>query len=418
MDQKEVKKLLDDVGPGFCLAKWTQVTVNLGIGETQSCHHNQFHSIPVSEIKRSSSALHNTQEKKNQRKQMLTGERPKECNYCWRVEDNSDYFSDRVIMSTKFNAMDHYENIKQFTGDEDFNPTQLEISFSNVCNFACAYCGPTFSSKWASDISRHGPYINDYNKINQTYFLDKEQNPYVDAFWDYLPQVYNTLDTLRVTGGEPLMSRHTETLLNYIKEHPNHNLTLIINTNLGVPDSVFYSMIDRIKEIKEHIKEVQIATSGESTGVRAEYIRDGLDYNTWYDRCIYILSEVQIKVNFMCAYNVLSITTFTDFLKDILFLYKTYGNVGLSVTSVAHPEFLSVTSAPVEWRHYLVETLEFLETNAPGEISDRFKHVLAHFDTGHSEESVETLTKFLVEYDKRRGKDFKTTFPEYSFIKF
>lgn len=120
----------------------------------------------------------------------------------------------------------------------------------------------------------------------------------------------------------------------------------------------------------------------------------------------------------MCAYNVLSITTFTDFLKDILSLYKTYGNVGLSITSVTHPEFLSVMAAPTEWRHYLVETLEFLEKNALGEISDRFKHVLAHFDNGHRPELVESLSKFLSEYDRRRGKDFKTTFPEYSFIKF
>ena len=418
MDKKIIKSLLDEVGPGFCLAKWTQVTVNLGLGETQSCHHNTFHSIPIAEIKRSSSALHNTEEKKRQRKLMLTGHRPQECNYCWKVEDNSEYFSDRVIMSSKFNALDYYDTIKQSTGDEDFNPTQLEISFSNVCNFACAYCGPTFSSKWVSDIARDGPYTNNYNNINRTYLLDKEENPYVDAFWKYLPTIYTTLHTLRVTGGEPLMSRHTQILLNYIKENPNPNLTLIINTNLGVPDSVFYTMVDSIREIKQHVKEVQIATSGESTGIRAEYIRDGLNYNTWYDRCTYILNKLKIKINFMCAYNVLSITTFTDFLKDILSLYKTYGNVGLSITSVTHPEFLSVMAAPTEWRHYLVETLEFLEKNALGEISDRFKHVLAHFDNGHRPELVESLSKFLSEYDRRRGKDFKTTFPEYSFIKF
>lgn len=417
MDQKDLKKLLDDVGPGFCLAKWTQTTINLGIGETQSCHHNNFHVIPLDELKRSVSALHNTEQKKKQRKLMLTGGKPVECNYCWKVEDNSNYYSDRVIMTNKFNALDYYQQIKNSDGTEDFNPTQLEVSFSNVCNFACSYCGPSFSSKWVNEISKEGPYVDGYNSINKTYFLDKEENPYVDAFWKYLPTIYQSLHTLRITGGDPLMSRHTKVLFNYIKENPNRNLTLIINTNLGIPDSLFYDFVEDLKSIRLHIKEVRVATSGEATGKRAEYIRDGLNYTEWYDRCKYILSEVGVKLEFMSTYNVLCITTFTDFLKDIAKLYAEYGNVGLSVTSLTQPSFMSVAAAPESWRHYLIESLNFIEQVAPGEMSDRFKHVIAHFDAPKDPLLVEKLIKFLVEYDRRRGKSFKDTFPEYSFLK-
>ena len=35
----QVKELLDSKGPGFCLAKWNQVTMHLGTGVTHSCHH-------------------------------------------------------------------------------------------------------------------------------------------------------------------------------------------------------------------------------------------------------------------------------------------------------------------------------------------------------------------------------------------
>jgi hypothetical protein len=253
--------------------------------------------------------------------------------------------------------------------------------------------------------------------LNKKYILDKEQNPYVDAFWDYLPKIYNTLHTLRITGGEPLMSRHTKKLLEYVKSNPNKNLTLIVNTNLGVPDDLFYSFVEDIKLIQPHVKEIEIATSGESIGIRAEYIRDGLDYASWYNRCKYILSELDVKLNFMCAYNLLSITTFTDFLKDVKLLYASYGKVGLSISSVVQPKFLSVSAAPIEWRSYLVESLEFLESNAPGEVANRFNHVIAHFDAPRDEDLLDTLSKFIIEYDKRRGKDFKSTFPEYSFIK-
>ena len=101
MNSQEVKDKLDKVGCGFCLAKWTQVTIHLGLGMTHSCHHPTPHTISIAEIKRNPSALHNTRFKKLKRKEMLEGGKPDECNYCWSVEDNSNSFSDRVFKSSE-----------------------------------------------------------------------------------------------------------------------------------------------------------------------------------------------------------------------------------------------------------------------------------------------------------------------------
>ena len=46
----EVKNKLDNVGCGFCLAKWTQVTIHLGSGLTHSCHHVKAHPIDLNEL--------------------------------------------------------------------------------------------------------------------------------------------------------------------------------------------------------------------------------------------------------------------------------------------------------------------------------------------------------------------------------
>ena len=106
------KRKLDKVGCGFCLAKWTQVTVHLQNGHTHSCHHPKTHKIPLEELKRNPSALHNTIFKKKRRKEMLQGGRPKECDYCWNIEDNSDRFSDRVFKSQESWSLPHYDEIK------------------------------------------------------------------------------------------------------------------------------------------------------------------------------------------------------------------------------------------------------------------------------------------------------------------
>ena len=158
VEPDKVKQKLDQVGCGFCLAKWTQVTIHLGSGINHSCHHVKAHTIPADKVVDNPHLLHNTGFKKNTRKQMLNRERPDECDYCWRVEDNTDSFSDRIWKSRDPWSWQDYHKIAKSTGDEDFYPRYVEVSFSNVCNFMCGYCGPAFSSKWHDEIKKHGPY--------------------------------------------------------------------------------------------------------------------------------------------------------------------------------------------------------------------------------------------------------------------
>jgi hypothetical protein len=149
---KEQQKLantiikLKNVSDSFCLAKWYQLTLYLQNGFNHSCHHPSPHKIPLEELKRSAKSLHNTQFKKQQMQKMLDGERPSECDYCWRAED-AGHISDRVYKSAGHWAMPYMDQVLEKKTD-DIEPTYLEISFSNVCNFKCAYCSPDLSSPW------------------------------------------------------------------------------------------------------------------------------------------------------------------------------------------------------------------------------------------------------------------------------
>ena len=105
----------------------------------------------------------------------------------------------------------------------------MEISFSNVCNFKCAYCSPDLSSKWYEEISKHGAYptSTNYNgfdwfkQIGKMPIQHNEPNPYVDAFWQWWPELYPKLHTLRLTGGEPLLSKDVWKLLEWIEANQN-----------------------------------------------------------------------------------------------------------------------------------------------------------------------------------------------------
>src|SRR6056300_1047665 len=254
-----VEKKLNSVSCSFCLAKWKQVTLHLGTGHTHSCHHPRTHKIPLEEIKENPSALHNTNYKKIQRKMMLEGTRPPECNYCWNVEDaikaegNDVIKSDRIYKSGDSWARKYFYEVAESDWKDNVNPSYLEVSFSNVCNFKCGYCNPENSSKWMEEIKQFGAYPtrDNFNDLEWTKSQDKmpipenQDNPYVEAFWKWWPDLYKDLHTFRITGGEPLLNKNTFKVLEYIQEHweENPNLSLAINTNLGVPDKLIERLL-------------------------------------------------------------------------------------------------------------------------------------------------------------------------------
>ena len=95
---KNKRDIINSVSSSFCTAKWLQTTLYLQNGYNHSCHHPSPHKIPIDEVLADPAALHNSQHKKKQRELMLVGQRPTECDYCWKIEDlDKDYFSDRGL---------------------------------------------------------------------------------------------------------------------------------------------------------------------------------------------------------------------------------------------------------------------------------------------------------------------------------
>ncbi len=155
-DLEYKKQILDTKSASFCGAKWFNATIWLGSGMTTSCHHPLPHKIDLEEIKTNPSAIHNTWQKKEQRKQMQCGERPAGCEYCWKIEDiGKDAISDRVYKSKIFDS-GHLEEAFTESHEIDWNLKTLEIAFDRTCNFACSYCNPAFSTTWVKDIKNNG----------------------------------------------------------------------------------------------------------------------------------------------------------------------------------------------------------------------------------------------------------------------
>jgi hypothetical protein len=109
---KKVIKIVNEVSPTFCLAKWHHTSIYLHTGNTHSCYHPSPHPISLEEIKDNPSALHNTLQKKKERAEMLVGEKPDGCKYCWNVENLSpDHISDRMDRNSTIYTPEHQSGV-------------------------------------------------------------------------------------------------------------------------------------------------------------------------------------------------------------------------------------------------------------------------------------------------------------------
>jgi len=347
-----LKETIDNISPSFCSAKWLQLTLDLTRGQNHSCHHPERHEIPLDELEKNSAALHNTEFKKKQRKKMLEGTRPEECSYCWKIEDSqTDHFSDRYIKSLDVWSMPYLDKIKNLKGDEDVAPTYLEVMLDSVCQFQCSYCIADISSTIEAEMNQYGPYnVSNQHRMSRKNKLSKdlEQNPYIKAFWDWFPKVSNDLHVFRLTGGEPLLSQQTKKIIEYFLSNHFPQLTLALNTNLGIKREIIFDYAKKIRRLidEKRIKDFEVYTSVDTYGQQAEYIRKGLNFKSFEENLTHILELFpDQKVIIMCTYNLLSIPKFHLFLDWVADLKKLYPQLQLDISYLKNPEYLSAMLA-------------------------------------------------------------------------
>ena len=428
------QQVLDTKSASFCAAKWYNATIWLGSGQTTSCHHPLPHAIDPAAIQTNPSALHNTPRKKQERAQMQQGERPAGCEYCWKIEDiGRDNISDRVYKS-KIYTQDELELAFVAPPDADVNLRTLEIAFDRTCQFACSYCNPAFSSTWVRDIRQNGPYtglISDgrnhftHSHDSSQLYRYGETNPYVEAFFAWWESdLHRTLQELRITGGEPLMSGDTWKLLDWFKHNPGRSQTrLAINSNLGSGID-----LDRLLTATQDIP-LDLYTSMESVGPQAEYIRDGLDYSAWVQNMIKLIHSGQLRgLHVMCTINALCLEKLPDLLTVFMRWKQDYGadfpNFTLNI--LRFPSFQSALVLPAAIRNQHKNQLQQWldqwgtdpmlhehERNHVQRLIDYLDVVKTpHSDAFDSASLLNDFRQFYAQYDQRRGRNFAATFPK------
>lgn len=433
----------DNLGPALCLAKWKQVSLHLPTGLNNSCYHPPLHKIDASVLKDNPGALHNTAHKKEQRVIMLKNEKPSECSYCWNIEAHGQ-LSDRHYRSgERWAAMD-YEAIKNSTGlEDDVIPSYVEVNFNHACNLKCSYCSPQFSSSWQDEIQRYGAYPTSTPHNSPEHFTGdrrvipaREENPYVEAFWEWFPTLYTQLKHFRMTGGEPLMDKNTYKVFDYVLALPNPELHLNVTSNFSVEDALMDKYLGYVKNLCntqiEHFMQFVSLDTGIQT--HAEYIRHGMNSKRVVRNVRRFLGEIPYRnsLTFIITMNNLSVLGLQQQLEWILELRKefssTYQRVWFDTPLLRTPSWQSLQILPPVYSSHLERVADWMELNleTPDTPFRGFKDYEVQrmrrdiawmkegskLDTEYVKMQRADFYRFFNEHDKRRQTNFLETFPQ------
>ena len=428
----KMRHQLNEVSRSFCLAKWYQVTLYLFNGNTQSCPHVSSHHVPLSHVRKDPQTLHNSRPKVATRQKMLKGQFPKECEYCWRLERTQQY-SDRIYKSAESWANN---KISEAQSHLSVNPTYLEVAFDNICNFKCMYCSPVSSSLWDNEIKKYGPYPTRYRyhnrlltRLNKTMALPETiQEEYIQSFWKWWPTLSKDLKHLRITGGEPLLSKDMWRVLEELQRTPQKELEFAINSNMGVPHQLVQRMVTQVNQLEGSVKNFTLYCSIDTVGKQAEYIRFGLDFELFKKNVEFFMENIKwpISLSLMNTVNSLSLVGLKDFMTYALELRKKYPehHLGIDTPYLRRPEHMSPFILTDDYKKYLTQAIHFMKTHLgknPGFYPEEVQRLERILEVFHKKPFKKIKLAFLrrdfykmfKEYDKRRQTNFHETFPEY-----
>ena len=419
-----IHKTLQAKSKFFCPAKWNELFLYLNHGNTNSCHHPIPHKIPA-ELLDDPFVLHNTPHKLKMQQLMMEGQRPEECHMCWHVED-----SDPDVLSDRFHkSVDWKNDIPHLQVDSHYVPKFIEVVFDNTCNLNCSYCDPGQSTQWASKVQKQPldletDYRNLYNKIHIQNGVSDDL--YFKAWLNWWPLIADQVRTLKISGGEPLISNNFWNFVNILIETQYPHLNFSINSNFSVnPD-----YIDRFSGLSKHFQKLNVSASIDATGSIAEYSRQNLNYELFLDNthrfctdsadnCFYKLQS---------TVNILNIFGLREKLQLHIDLRKRYGTKisDFYSTVVRFPEFQSISLLPDSIKKDQFDELDSWYNQNHKYLTESEKHLVKK-TTSYLENSPERLydldtdkllidfKRFLIYSNKTSKLNYQNIYPQ-SFV--
>lgn len=365
----------------FCPMPWIGLMYNFD-GSVKNCIRSagKIGDLKHQDIQDilSGSANRDTQSK------MLQDQPGQHCYTCYDLERGKkglEFISDRIfyIREMKSLPFDTYR-----LGNHDLK--SIDVRWSNLCNFACVYCSPEFSSRWATELGAE---------------IQQPTQEQLQAFKTYILSRAKNLKHVYLAGGEPLLMKQNLELLEVLQRH-NPQVNLRINTNLSRVDTRVFESICQFEN-------VHWTVSVESMGAEFEYIRSGGCWEDFLTNLSHI-KRLDHKISFNMLYfllNYRSLFDCVDYFLDLGFHANSF-----IIGALLKPDYLNIRHLP----EHVLESIEQILQNRlaaqPGYLLEDSYNNLLHYIKQPAVRNLSASIEKLKIMDQRRACDSSKIFTD------
>ena len=226
-----------------CHLLWGHIAI-FPNGEVRPCCRFKMPEPGLSLLNSSFSEARNSAVFRTAKKTMLSGTLPESCIKCGEEERNG--------VSSLRQKSNLGRNLDDLTADAIAPLESIEWFLGNSCNLRCITCVPERSSSWNQDAIA----------------LSYEPAPLAKMNVDLLEPYISNLRKIKLIGGEPLLHKEHDQILEMIRARGVPKEThLVLNSNATIFPSA------RTLELWGGMKRVELGLSIDGVGAVNEYVR-------------------------------------------------------------------------------------------------------------------------------------------------
>lgn len=265
------------------------------------------------------------------RTRLESGEKLKECYECWLDEECG-----RESM--------RQQGLSRWGDSTKVNLRYAEFQLDNTCNLRCITCNSYYSSSWTKD---------ERIMFNETFF---ETNKNKKNLYEHID--LDNLETVKLFGGEPLLSKNIANLCKKLSVLKNLNkMEVVINTNATRIPSEY------VEKVFLNCGALNINLSIDALGDLNHFIRYPAPWKKLLQNLKYFENLLDIRTSgttniaihtVAYIYNINYIAEIQNFFKD------NFPKFSLRIDPLIKPKYLSIINLPNDYKSVIKQ---YLNTN-------------------------------------------------------
>jgi MoaA/NifB/PqqE/SkfB family radical SAM enzyme len=232
--------------------------------------------------------------------------------------------------------------------------------------------------------------------------------PDMNLFWDWFTDIASGLESIRVSGGEPLMHEEVFRVFEMMTEI-NPDVECVIHSNLCQKPVVMDRFFDKISKLTN----LRMNISNESAGETAEFIREGMIYSEWLENIERLGNSTVKEFSISTTVSAIALQSLDQMYLDIINIRKrTKVKPYISINMVDKPDFQGFGCLTnTEREFYINKYTKFYESIDSDLLAVEREHcgrLLKMLDKGLIKENQPQLRIdsdiFFEQYTQRRNK--------------